>query len=147
MNNFTSKLQICLLSENAKIPTKGSENSAGFDLYSAYNYTILPGNKSLIKTDIAICLPPGTYGRIAPRSSIALKYHINIGAGVIDNDYRGNICVLLFNHSKEIFFVKSGDRIAQLICEKYECPLIEKVLFFRSETKRNTNGFGSSDNL
>jgi len=103
--DLSSYLQVAKLGDNATIPTQGSDLAAGYDLYSAYDYQIKPKNKCLIKTDIQICPPRGTYGRIAPRSSLAL-HHLDVGAGVIDEDYRGNICVILFNHSNQDFYIK-----------------------------------------
>ena len=71
----------------------------------------------MVKTDIRIALPVGCYGRIAPRSGLALKHSINVGGGVIDGDYRGNVGIILFNHSDQDFLINRGDRIAQLIPE------------------------------
>jgi dUTP pyrophosphatase len=74
--------------------------------------------KAIVKTDIQIALPSGCYGRVAPRSGLAAKHFIDVGAGVIDEDYRRNVGVILFNFGKEKFKVKKGDPIAQLICER-----------------------------
>ena len=74
--------------------------------------------KCLVKTGLAMALPPGCYGRVAPRSGLALKKFIDVGAGVIDSDYRGKLGVILFNFSNEDFVINMGDRIAQLIFEK-----------------------------
>ena len=90
-------LQFARLSKNAYAPTKGSVRAAGYDLRSAYKCKIPARGKGLVKTDIQIRLPEGTYGRIAPRSSLSVKHHIDVGAGVVDEDYTGNIIVLLFN--------------------------------------------------
>eukprot|EP01084_Bolivina_argentea_P250673 420101_1 len=84
------------LTENAVIPSKGSLMSAGYDLYSGYDVLIPARGKALAKTDIAMAIPEGCYGRIAPRSGLAWKHHIDIGAGVIDADYRGNVGVVMF---------------------------------------------------
>uniref|UniRef100_A0A4X2JVZ2 Deoxyuridine 5'-triphosphate nucleotidohydrolase n=1 Tax=Vombatus ursinus TaxID=29139 RepID=A0A4X2JVZ2_VOMUR len=92
--------------------------AAGYHLYSAYDYTILAMEKGLVKTDIQISLLPGSYGRVAPHSGLIAKHFIGVGAGVIDEDYRGNVGVVLFNFGKETFEVKRGDQIAQLICEQ-----------------------------
>ena len=136
-------LKIVKLSENAFTPTKGSKHAAGFDLYSAYNYKLESKGKILVKTDIQIEVPFGTYGRIAPRSGIAWNNHIDIGAGVIDYDYRGNVGVVMFNHSKVPFVIKKGDRVAQLICEKIVYADI-KVFDSLDETNRGNKGFGST---
>ncbi|XP_030745724.1 deoxyuridine 5'-triphosphate nucleotidohydrolase-like [Sitophilus oryzae] len=124
-------------------PTKGSPRAAGFDLRSVYSITVPARDKALINTGLKFELPSGCYGRIAPRSGLASKNGINVGAGVIDQDYRGIVMVLLFNHSNEDFQVNVGDRIAQLICERIHYPELveEKEL---THTERNTNGFGST---
>ncbi|XP_032199531.1 deoxyuridine 5'-triphosphate nucleotidohydrolase, mitochondrial isoform X1 [Mustela erminea] len=121
------RLRFVRLSEHATAPTKGSARAAGYDLYSAYDYTLPPMEKALVKTDIQVALPSGCYGRVAPRSGLAAKHFIDVGAGVIDEDYRGNVGVVLFNFGKEKFEVKKGDRIAQLICERIFYPEIEEV--------------------
>uniref|UniRef100_UPI00398E7125 deoxyuridine 5'-triphosphate nucleotidohydrolase-like isoform X2 n=1 Tax=Pristiophorus japonicus TaxID=55135 RepID=UPI00398E7125 len=96
-------LQFAKLSDNAYPPTRGSERAAGYDLYSAYDYVVLAQDKVIVKTDIQIAVPSGFYGRVAPRSGLAAKHFIDVGAGVIDEDYRGNVGVILFNFSKESF--------------------------------------------
>ncbi|XP_072881013.1 deoxyuridine 5'-triphosphate nucleotidohydrolase-like isoform X2 [Hemitrygon akajei] len=136
-------LKFAKLSENAYRPTRGSARAAGYDLYSAYDYVILPQDKVIVKTDIQIALPPGFYGRVAPRSGLAAKHFIDVGAGVIDEDYRGNVGVVLFNLGKKSFEVKKGDRIAQLICERICYPELEELKSL-DETERGAGGFGSS---
>ncbi|XP_030767165.1 deoxyuridine 5'-triphosphate nucleotidohydrolase-like [Sitophilus oryzae] len=110
---------------------------------SVYSITVPARDKALINTGLKFELPSGCYGRIAPRSGLASKNGINVGAGIIDQDYRGIVMVLLFNHSSEDFQVNVGDRIAQLICEHIHYPELveEKEL---THTERNTNGFGST---
>ncbi|XP_016018746.2 deoxyuridine 5'-triphosphate nucleotidohydrolase, mitochondrial isoform X2 [Rousettus aegyptiacus] len=137
------RLRFVRLSEHATAPTKGSARAAGYDLYSAYDYTVPPMEKTLVKTDIQIALPSGCYGRVAPRSGLAAKHFIDVGAGVIDEDYRGDIGVILFNFGKEKFEVKKGDRIAQLICERIFYPEIEEVQVL-DDTERGSGGFGST---
>lgn len=78
-------------------------------------------------TDLAIQIPEKHYGRIAPRSGLALKHFINIDAGVINANYRGNIRVLMFNHLNSKFQVKKRDKIAQLIFEKISTPILREV--------------------
>ncbi|XP_004835502.1 deoxyuridine 5'-triphosphate nucleotidohydrolase, mitochondrial isoform X2 [Heterocephalus glaber] len=137
------RLRFVRLSEHATAPTRGSARAAGYDLYSAYDYIIPPMEKALVKTDIQIALPSGCYGRVAPRSGLAAKHFIDVGAGVIDEDYRGNVGVVLFNFGKEKFEVKKGDRIAQLICERIYYPEIEEVQEL-DDTERGSGGFGST---
>ncbi|XP_035252639.1 deoxyuridine 5'-triphosphate nucleotidohydrolase-like [Anguilla rostrata] len=136
-------LKFAKLSENATVPTRGSAKAAGYDLYSAYDYSIAPLDKTIVKTDIQIAVPPGCYGRVAPRSGLAAKHFIDVGAGVVDEDYRGNVGVVLFNFSKETFEVKKGDRVAQLICEKICYPELEQHDTL-DVTARGAGGFGST---
>jgi dUTP pyrophosphatase len=95
-----STIKVQKLSTNATIPQKGSKDAAGYDLYSAEASTIPPGKRSLIKTDISIDCESynNFYFRVAPRSGLALK-GIDIGAGVIDKDYRGTIGIIVMNNS------------------------------------------------
>ncbi|XP_068204422.1 deoxyuridine 5'-triphosphate nucleotidohydrolase-like [Palaemon carinicauda] len=131
------------LTANAHHPVKGSKLAAGYDLQSAYDEVIPAEGKALIRTDLQIDLPEGCYGRIAPRSGLSWKHHIDVGAGVIDRDYRGNVGVVLFNHSKTDYEVKKGDRVAQLVCEKILYPEIEEVEEI-GDTERGEDGFGST---
>ncbi|KAL7631221.1 UNVERIFIED_CONTAM: hypothetical protein RMT77_018478 [Armadillidium vulgare] len=131
------------LSSSAMTPKKGSEKAAGYDLFSAEDVCIPKLGKALISTDLQIQLPSECYGRIAPRSGLAWKNHIDVGAGVIDEDYRGTVKVVLFNHASRDYDVKKGDRIAQLICERIFYPELEEVEDL-DETKRGDGGFGST---
>ena len=139
------QLKFRKMTENAYAPTKGSARAAGFDLRSAYETVIPPQQRKLILTDLQMAIPTGYYGRIAPRSGLALHYGIQIGAGVIDEDYRGNIAILLFNTDKENFKVYKGHRIAQIICEKICYPQLVEVQDLDA-TRRDTRGFGSTGN-
>ncbi|KAE8297517.1 Deoxyuridine 5'-triphosphate nucleotidohydrolase, mitochondrial [Larimichthys crocea] len=136
-------LRFAKLSEHATTPTRGSAKAAGYDLYSAYDYSIGPLDKAIVKTDIQIAVPHGCYGRVAPRSGLAAKNFIDVGAGVVDEDYRGNVGVVLFNFGKDTFEVKKGDRVAQLVCERICYPdLVEQETL--DETERGAGGFGST---
>ncbi|KAF8211434.1 dUTPase-like protein [Mycena galopus ATCC 62051] len=138
-----ANLLIKRLSEKAKLPTRGSPLSAGYDLYSAEKKTIPARGKALVDTQISIAVPAGTYGRVAPRSGLASKFMIDTGAGVIDADYRGVVFVLLFNLSDKDFEVEEGDRVAQLIIEKIYTPDVLEVEDL-DETLRGAGGFGST---
>jgi len=96
-----------------------------------------------VKTDIAVAIPPGFYGRIAPRSSLAWKSHIDVGAGVVDEDYRGPVGVVLFNLGNAPFKINKGDRIAQLVLTKITTPPVEEVDDLNA-TARAEGGFGST---
>ena len=137
------KLLIKKLSEHALIPTRASPGSVGYDLYSIEDMHILPYQRGIVCTGLAATIPMGVYGRIAPRSGLAVKHGVQTGAGVIDPDYTGELKVILFNHGSEKFEIKKGDRIAQLILEKCETPLIDEVEEIK-DTQRGTRGFGSS---
>ena len=132
------------LSDKAVIPTQGSSEAAGYDLYAADDNVVYSMSRTLIKTNISMAIPEGYYGRIAPRSGLAFKYGIDVLAGVIDSDYRGDIGVILFNTStNNEFKIKSGDRIAQIIIEKCHNVHwdIEKHL---NSSERKDDGFGST---
>ena len=136
-------LQFLKLSAQAHTPTKGSYLAAGYDLSSAVDVTILPWSRLVIPTDLKILLPPGTYGRIAPRSGLAIVGCIDVCAGVVDADYCGPLKVVLVNHSNVEYQVRQGDRIAQLICEKIVYPQLLEVDHL-PETGRGAAGFGST---
>ena len=108
------------LHPDAYVPERGSEDAAGLDLHAAEPRTIAAGDRDLVSIGIAVAIPKGSYGRVAPRSGLAVEQGITIGAGVIDSDYRGELKVLLFNHGEDALVVKKGDRIAQLIIEKID---------------------------
>eukprot|EP01138_Halocafeteria_seosinensis_P003703 gb/GECG01003786.1/.p1 GENE.gb/GECG01003786.1/~~gb/GECG01003786.1/.p1 ORF type:complete len:155 (+),score=18.06 gb/GECG01003786.1/:1-465(+) len=137
------KLQVKKLSEHATLPTRGSKFAAGYDLTSAYDGTVPARGQTLLKTDLSVKIPEHCYGRVAPRSGLAHKHSIDVGAGVIDADYRGNVGVILFNFSDKPFEVKRGDRIAQLILERIETPEVEEVNEI-DESERGDGGFGST---
>ncbi|KAG2152862.1 dUTP pyrophosphatase [Suillus clintonianus] len=139
----TSQLLVKRLSDKARIPTRGSSLSAGYDLYSAEKKVIPAHGKALVDTQLSIAVPVGTYGRVAPRSGLASKFMIDTGAGVIDADYRGVVFVLLFNLSDKDFQVEEGDRIAQLIMERIYTPEVMEVDNL-DETLRGAGGFGST---
>ena len=131
------------LKPDAVVPKRGSEGAAGLDLSSVVDTVIPPHGKMSIATGVAIRLPQGVYGRIAPRSGLAYKKHIGVGAGVIDPDFTGELQVVLFNHAKEDFVISKGDRIAQLVLEKYsDVPCVEVDEL--PSTERGDKGFGST---
>ncbi len=143
INSTIYPLRIKKLSPEAKIPTKGSVQAAGYDLYAFENCSVPKQGKILVSTGISMAIPEGYYGRVAPRSGLAVKNFIDIGAGVIDSDYRGEVKVLMFNFNNEDFEVKVGDRIAQLIVEKV-CPTEVVEVEDLDDTSRGGNGFGST---
>ena len=135
-------VQVKLLSSHAKLPIRATTGSAGYDLISPEAISIPSHSRKLIDTKIALALPNGTYGRIAPRSGLSMKA-IDIGAGVIDSDYRGSVKALLINNGNIPFQVAKGDRMAQSIIEKISTGnLVQKTELL--DTERSKKGFGST---
>lgn len=131
------------LGEISFLPSKASQHDAGYDLFSVETHTLAPMERKLFKTGIALEIPSGFYGRIAPRSGMAFKNGIDVLAGVIDSSYRGEIGVILINLGEQPKIVSLGDRIAQLIIEKYhEVKFIEVSEL--NESIRGAKGIGSS---
>lgn len=135
--------KVKFLKETATKPERGTKGSAGYDLSSCEKTSIPSGGKGIVKTGLSIQVPEGTYGRIAPRSGLAWKKHIDVGAGVIDSDYTGEVGVVLFNHGKEALDIDVGDRIAQLILEKIVILPVTVVECLET-TERGSGGFGST---
>jgi len=136
-------LKVKKLTNEARIPTRGSGGAVGYDLYSSDTVVIPPTHRALVGTSIAVAFPCGVYGRVAPRSGLAVKHGIQVGAGVVDPDYTGEVKVVLFNHGDKDFEVKKGDRIAQLILERCETPEVEEIGAL-DDTERGAGGFGST---
>ena len=136
-------LSIQRLSAHAILPSRGSKHAAGLDLYAPQAYTLPPGQRVLIPLDISIELPIGTFAHLLPRSGLALKHGIHVGAGVVDSDYRGNVSVLLMNLGAETFEVLPGDRVAQLVV--LPCLLMEvNEVSETNASERGAGGFGST---
>lgn len=139
-------IKIKKISPDAIIPTKMSKKAAGYDLYSPIDKTIPPGTSVLIFLGFQLELPDDCYGRIADRSSLALKDSVFVGGGVVDVDYRGNVGVILYNNSTVNYQVRKGSRIAQLVCEKIFYPELKEIHGddVLGTTDRGEGGFGSS---
>ncbi|GAQ92886.1 dUTPase [Klebsormidium nitens] len=139
----TDALLVKRLVPEATLPKCASPGDAGYDLSAAADQSIASGSWGLVRTGISIAVPEGTYGRVAPRSGLAIKNGIVVGAGVVDRSYRGEVGVVLFNHGPGTFQVRKGDRIAQLILEKIASPPVVEVESL-SVTHRGAGGFGST---
>jgi dUTP pyrophosphatase len=137
-------LQVKLLDKEAKPPARATKASAGYDIFALECGSILPRSKHTIRTGIAIRLQEGTYARIASKSGLSAKKSIEVGAGVIDADYRGEILVILYNHSDKPFSYNKQDKVAQLIVEKYYSPEVEIIEDFGEEDLDRFGGFGST---
>lgn len=131
----------------AYLPVRATPGSAGLDLFSLENTCLDPFQFKGIKTGLKVELPVGTYGRIASRSGLSLHHGINVRGGVIDQDYRGEIIVILFNDSRTTYYLSSGEKMAQLIVEKYLIcrPKLCLSLEESPPTIRGEKGFGSTD--
>lgn len=136
--------------ENGKdlpLPKYETSGSAGMDLLAAIDedLTIQPGEIKLVKTGIAIALEKGFEAQVRPRSGLALKNGITVlnTPGTVDSDYRGEVCVILINHSKVNFTITRGMRIAQMVIARHEQAVISEVENL-DETTRGAGGFGST---
>lgn len=138
-----NKLYYYRMNNDSFPPKRMSEGAAGYDLSSCVDTVVPAHGRAVVPTGLILLFPPGCYGRIAPRSGLAVNSFIDVGAGVIDPDYRGETKVVLFNFSDDAFNIRKGDRIAQLILERYETPSSEEIKGF-DLTPRGSSGFGAS---
>jgi len=136
-------IQFKKLSPNATIPKRANPTDAGLDLFAIEDFSIEPGKRFLAKTGLAVAVPSGHYGRVADRSGNAWKLGVHTFAGVVDEAYRGELGVVLFNSSQAPVAFKRGDRVAQLIVEKCAYPDAVEVGEL-DETARGQGGFGST---
>lgn len=144
---YSPSISVLKLDPAAKLPRRANPTDAGADLCALEDGYLLPGQRGTIRTGIALSIPEGFYGRIAPRSGLAAKNGVDTLAGVIDSSYRGEVKVCLINLSnggpEEAFQWKAGDRIAQLIIESCQlCSFSETQSL--DNTVRGAGGFGSS---
>lgn len=131
------------LHSEARLPSRGSEHAAGLDLCAVERVTLAPGARAAVRTGLAVAIPFGFYGRVAPRSGLAVRHGIDVLAGVIDSDYRGEILCALVNHGSEPFEIEPGARVAQLVVEAIATPEPAWADDLE-ETERGAGGFGST---
>lgn len=131
-----------MLDKDAKMPTRAYPTDAGLDLYAMENQTILPGGSAVFDTGVHIELPPNTVGMIKSKSGLNVRWGL-VSEGVIDVGYTGSIKVKLYNHSRNRYEVKKGDKISQLVILPFLTPPLELVDSLE-DTERGGNGFGSS---
>lgn len=137
-------IKIYRLNDDAIMPSLGTEGAAGYDLRSTEIAFIEAGTRAVINTGISIEMPPSVVGLIRPRSGLAVKHGIDVLAGVIDSDYRGEIKVVLLNTGAHMVEIEKGQAIAQILF----IPVIHEVIEANgpiSETSRGNGGFGSTD--
>lgn len=146
-NTWKEYLCIERMHPDAVLPSKNSPDDAGYDLH-AFEHVIVPAwGKAVVSTKIKVALQPGTYGRISSRSGLSVKHDIEVGAGVIDKNYQGEIMVVLRNFSDLDYQINARDRIAQLIISPYknsQIKEVKKITDLFGVTNRGANGFGSS---
>lgn len=135
-------LRVKQLSPDAIVFARKSAKAVGHDICSIEDVVLPPRRSVLVSTGIAIQLPENTYGQIAPRSGLSVK-GVDVGAGIIDEDYRGEIKVLLRNQSDQEIHLEKSERIAQLLVLPILYPLVVGTSDL-SDTERGENGFGSS---
>jgi deoxyuridine 5'-triphosphate nucleotidohydrolase len=145
-------VQFVRIIPDAVLPTRGSRHAAGLDLSAAWagdfpGFRIWPNQRALIPTGLRVAIPFGCYGQIHPRSGIALNNGIDVFAGVIDADYRGEIKIILYNSGEESFLVEKGMRVAQFIIKPCNMQDAEEVPSLPEPTTdgfRGSAGFGST---
>ena len=139
------QLQIRRLNEHSIIPTRAHATDAGFDLYANATVTVASGKNVLVPTGIALGLPQGTVGLIHPRSGLAAKHMITVlnAPGTVDEGYVGEVMVNLVNHGRKPYVVHEGERIAQLLVQAVERPILH-VVDQLQPTERGIQGHGST---
>jgi dUTP pyrophosphatase len=142
-----TKIQIKKLFNEVLTPKYETPGSSGMDIaaYLKQDILINPGDKTMVPTGFSLSVPQGYEVQIRPRSGLAAKKGITVlnTPGTIDSDYRGEIKVILINLSKDVFVIKNGERIAQMVICPIEQVTVEEVKEL-SETDRGTSGFGST---
>jgi dUTP pyrophosphatase len=143
MSSPIDVLRFKQLDSRAVLPVRGSDFAAGLDICSLEDVIIEPHQRALARTGLAMAIPHGFYGRVAPRSGLAAKQGLDVLAGVIDSDYRGELCCILYNTSDTSITLPAGSKICQLIVEKIITP---KAVWVNDldETARGAGGFGST---
>jgi len=139
------QLSVKRLTPTAQLPIRSSAHASCFDLHADQDGTIAPGERGLVKTGLAVAVPPGYEVQVRSRSGLALKHGIAVlnSPGTVDADYRGEVGVILINHGREPFAYKRGERIAQLGVYAVElCPAVAVEVL--EETARGAGGFGST---
>jgi dUTP pyrophosphatase len=148
MNNYMycprdHVIQVKILTTGACVPRKATPFSAGYDICASENGSVPSRGRASVSTGIAFTVPHNSYGRISSRSGLSLREGIEVGGGVIDADYTGEVKVILYNHSDTLFSYSKGDRIAQLVVEVIKHPDVVIVTEL-DHTSRGDAGFGST---
>jgi dUTP pyrophosphatase len=142
-SQFDLNVKVKRIHTAAKLPQRGTNWSAGADLFCLEAFTLQPRERKSVPTGVAVEIPPGWYGRVAPRSGLAARYGIDTLAGVVDPDYRGELLVLIANTGDAPVSFDAGERIAQLVIERAavcQYVWVDEL----SDTERGGGGFGST---
>ena len=142
---MTQTIKFKKLHQDARIPEQGSANAAGLDLFLIEHADIPPGKRALLRTGIAMSIPHGTVGLIWPRSKLAAKLGIDVLAGVVDSDYRGEIMVSLLNTSDRVVELRAGDKCAQIIIQLHFSSMPIELVDSLPDTERGNAGVNSSE--
>ena len=127
------------------LPAYASAGAAGMDVVAAENVTLRPGSRLAVATGFAMAIPAGYEVQVRPRSGLAIKHGISVpnSPGTVDSDYRGEVKVILINHSDDNFDIQRGDRIAQLVLSPVTLAAWQEVEEL-DDTERGAGGFGST---
>ena len=139
------KLKVKKLAADATVPNYAHPGDAGLDLYANESAELAPGASRMVKTGVAIQLPPGTEAQVRPRSGLAAKHAVTVlnTPGTIDEGYRGEVCVILVNHGTQPFAIEKGMKIAQMVIKPVITVDVEETDEL-SDTSRGEGGFGST---
>ena len=143
LENDTVKIK--RIHKNAKLPVRSHKSAAGMDLFTPESFSIQGHSRKMISVGIAMSLPKGIYGRVAPKSGLTVNKNIDVKAGVIDRDFRGELTVVMHNMGSDTQEFSAGDKIAQLILERCSEMEVKEWSMKLEETDRGMNGFGSTD--
>jgi dUTP pyrophosphatase len=142
-SGFDFSVKVKRIHARAELPLRGTNGSAGADLFCLEAFTLGSGERKLVPTGLIVEIPPGWYGRVAPRSGLAANHGVDMLAGVIDSDYRSEVKVLMINLGEAPVSFRAGERIAQLIIERAAvCDYVWTDDL--TETERGEGGFGST---
>lgn len=145
MDMPTNLIMQVIVEEADLLPSYAHPGDAGLDLRAAHNGIVMPGEVRSVDTGIKVAIPEGFVGLVNPRSGLASKgVTVANAPGTVDSGYRGDLKVLLINHSAQVFNFKRLDRIAQLVLVPYLTANIAVVSSFKDKTSRGSNGFGST---
>ena len=139
------KLLFSRLTPQAKAPSRGSTEAAGYDLFTPDEIEIPPHSRRVINTQIQIQIPENHYGHIAARSGLAVNQGLTVLCGTVDRDFLGSLKVVTFNTSGHTAKIEAGKAIAQLILERNSTPPIEEKFSLNNNSERGVKCFGSTD--